>query len=228
MNLLIGGPVSCRGWILPKWLEHTEAAARVAGIEPKYLIAADSNDDCWPALESVNNRLTRAYLNDPRDEDVRDWLVPRLERMVVLRNQVLARVRKLRPDVFLSLDSDILLHPDSIKNLLETLQDYDVVGGYAYLGPGTHLPTWANLVEGELERDELVGYVGDVGVVMAIKAMKPTAYAIDYRYHQKGEDPGICEAWVDAGLRIGLDSRVVNKHVMERWQLPLVDERCGY
>lgn len=214
--------------MLPRWLEHAEASAQEAGVIPRYLVAADPNDDCWSVLQVVKDRLLGIMLNDPRDEDVRDWQVARLERMVELRNRVLVEVRKLQPDVFLSLDSDILLHPQAIKNLLETLQDYDVVGGYTYLGPGTHLPSWANLVDDELERDERVGYVGEVDVVMAIKAMKPTAYVFDYEYHKKGEDPGICKIWMGAGLRIGVDARVVNKHVMEPWQLSLVDERCGY
>lgn len=230
MDLLIGCPVSRRGWILPAWLQHAEAAAAHAGVAARYIILADRDDDAWCALAPVADRLSRVEVHDPRRDDLRDWCTPgRVRRITELRNQLLGAVRVESPDVFLSLDSDILMHPHALRNMLETLAGYDAVGGYVYMDDTCASPSWGRVLEGgALDRVDVRGYLGPVEVIMAIKVMNARAYAHDYVDHPKGEDVGICLAWRQAGVRIGLDARVTSKHVMERPFLDRVDERCGF
>ena len=230
MNLLVGCPTARRGWILPRWAEHIDKAAADAGLTPRFIVLADPGDDAWHALKRYDDRLTRIVVTEPRHDGLRDWCTPgRLAHIIDLRNQLLTAVRAQAPDVFLSVDSDMLLHPATITNLLETLADFDAVGGYAYMNDGHACPSWGRILSGgALDRVDMPGYVGPVEVIMAIKAMTPAAYAHDYTAHPKGEDVGICLAWRDAGVRVGLDARVTSKHVMRRDLLDLVDERCGF
>lgn len=230
MDVLVGCPAARRGWILPRWAEHVDKAASNAGLAVRYIVAADPADDAWDALEPVADRLTRVEIVDDRERDERDWGAPgRKQRITDVRNELLVAVRREGPDVFLSVDSDMLLHPDTIGNLLETLVAYDVVGGYAYMSDTRACPSWGRVTaSGALDRVDTPGYVGPVEVVMGIKAMKPWAYAVDYRYHDKGEDVGIAVAWRDAGITVALDARVTSKHVMHPSALNRIDQRCGF
>lgn len=230
MDLLVGCPTAHRGWILPRWADHIDKAAANAGVAVRFIVLADERDDAWTALRPVADRLTRVAVHESPSTGLRDWCTPgRLAHIVEIRNQLLAAVRAESPDVFLSVDSDMLLHPATITNLLETLAGFDAVGGYAYMDNTHACPSWGRMLEGgALDRVDIPGYVGPVEVIMAIKAMTPNAYAHDYVEHSKGEDVGICLAWAQARLSIGLDARVTSKHVMERHLLDPIDERCGF
>lgn len=230
IDLLVGCPAAKRGWVLPRWANYIDKAAANAGVTARFIVLADQHDDAWTALTRVADRLTHVEVHEPHNDGLRDWCTPgRLAHIVELRNQLLAAVRAETPDVFLSVDSDMLLHPQAITNLLETLAGFDAVGGYAYMDDTHACPSWGRMLEGgALDRVDIPGYVGPVEVIMAIKAMKPSAYAHDYVEHSKGEDVGICLAWAQARLAIGLDARVTSKHVMERAFLNRIDERCGF
>jgi hypothetical protein len=67
-----------------------------------------------------------------------------------------------------------------------------------------------------------------VDVIMAMKLMKPSAYWVDYRDHEQGEDVGWSIACQEQHLRLGWDGRVCSKHVMKPEQLDPIDARCGY
>jgi hypothetical protein len=164
-----------------------------------------------------------------RSADQRDWGPDRYEQMVELRNRLLGRVRQLAPSWFLSLDSDILLHPQTLTNLLESTERFDAVGGRTYMTPGdTTCPSWGTVTHsGGLRRSDAEG-VFPIQVIMAIKLMSPAAYDVDYEYHAHGEDLGWAAACRRRGLRLGVDARVANKHVMSPAMLERTDPRCGF
>jgi hypothetical protein len=163
-----------------------------------------------------------------RGGDVRDWRPERYRQMVELRNLLLGAVRDQAPDVFLSLDSDILLHADQLTLMFETLQGYDAVGGRCYMTTaGTRFPSWGRLYNGMLQRYDATGTF-QVDVIMAIKLMSPAAYHVDYTFDLQGEDVGWSRNAVSAGLRLGWDGRVAAKHVLAPHLLTARDARVGF
>jgi hypothetical protein len=149
--------------------------------------------------------------------------------MVELRNRLLQIVRLLDPPLFLSLDSDILLHPDALRNMIESTDRFDVVGGKAFMtSTGSACPSWGfPTTGGGIHRSDAYG-VFAVDIVMAIKLLTPKAYEVEYEFHGHGEDVGFSRNCRAAGLALGADARVCNKHVMTPEWLERIDERCGF
>lgn len=230
MSLVVGCPVSRREWILPAWFDHVERAAEVAGLEPRYTFVVHPDDPSWDLIvgRDPNAWLVEAPFN--RGRDVRDWGPPaRYQQMVELRNLLLGAVRLQQPDLFLSLDSDILLHPDQLKFMIEALDRFDAVGGRCYMtASGTRFPSWGRLTRtGGLQRIDGDGTF-PVEVIMACKLMSPKAYAVDYRFDLQGEDVGWSRACTESGVRLGWDGRVIAKHVLAPHLLTARDVRVGF
>lgn len=231
--VIVGCPVSHRQWALDGWFDHVDAAAKVAGVEVGFVFVGDARHD--RSFEVIERRAPDAVIGQAvslRSTDVRDWGRPgRYAEMVVVRNQLLGLVRELDPDVFVSLDSDIMIHPDALGLLVEDLAagTWDAVGGKCFMTQaGTRFPSWARFGRsGGLERYDSDGCF-TVDVIMAIKAMSRTAYRVDYALHPQGEDAGWSVACRRAGLKLGWDGRVASKHVMAPHLLGHRDPRVGF
>lgn len=234
MRLLIGAPVVRREWIIDRWLTCAGESAARAGVDHSFVLIGGAEDPTFGVVDEMRAfDVARVYVEEPRTIDQRDWPLPgRLERMVQLRNMLLGYVRLDEPDLFLSVDSDILLHPDAISNLIETqaTKGWDAVGGYCYMtDEGRAYPSHGSFpAPSVFERRDVVGTVRPTQIIMAIKLLTPAAYAIDYVLHLRGEDIGFCQALAAEGLRCAIDARVVNKHVMTPDALDRTDPRCGY
>lgn len=234
MNLLVGCPIRDRAWIVPAWMAHLHASCDQAGVTAELLFVGDPADGTtWAAIDEhrAGRVVHRVVADEPADtEAAHSWPSWRKQRMVDLRNTLLAAVRDHAPDAFLSLDSDILVHRATVANLLESLARFDVVGGHCYLSRGTASPSAMRhaSVPGCWYRNDHRGGVTPVHVVMAIKAMSPPAYTVDYQYDQWGEDIGWSRAVRAVGLRIGWDTRTVNKHIMYPGQLETRDRRYDW
>lgn len=231
--VIVGCPVRARAWIMPSWFDHVEAALAVAGVSASYAFVAPWGDETLPILQERTAGLAAVGLSDEPDAYVeRQWHQrARIERMVSVRNQLLATVRARRPDVFLSVDSDVLLHPMAIAELLEGLGRFDAVGGGTFLTEfGNQFPSCGWVLGCDGFRREAMLHQGTipVGVIMAVKAMSPAAYAVDYEHNLQGEDIGWSVAAARAGVKLGWDNRHYSKHVMDRAALGRVDERCGF
>lgn len=230
-EFVVGCPVYKRDWIIPRWFSHVEVAAARAGVEPVYAFVMDERDQA--TIDAISDQHGVGYalnvLEPEEHDDKRVWNMKRFEWMTTLRNELLGVVRIIEPALFLSLDSDILLHPDAIKNMMETIETCDAVGGKAYMTEhGTRCPSWAKIKpNGSLHRENCDG-VMDVEVLMAVKMMRPSAYTVDYVAHAQGEDIGWSLACREKGLKFRWDGRVANKHVMSREALHKVDERVGF
>lgn len=227
-GFLVGCPVSQRAWILPRWHEHVEAAAAAAGVEAQYLFVADPCDeDTVAIIEGMGASVV--WVADGRPDDTRHWNNDRYRHLADLRNRLLEAVRAIDPDLFLSLDSDVLLHPEALPNMIESLARFDVVGGATYMtSTGTACPSWGSISRGGgLIRGDACG-VFPVEVVMAIKLLTPRAFDVRYACHSHGEDLAFSINCREAGLRLGVDARVASKHVMSPAQLERIDVRCGF
>lgn len=229
MRLLVGCPVAHRDWVLPKWFDHVEGACAVAGVEPEFVFVCDRRDPSWACIEILAPEATLVSCVTTAGGDVRRWGPRRYAEMVVLRNELLGVVRDEKPDAFLSLDSDILVHPMQVEYLLNALHRFDAVGGRCYMTPqGVRFPSYAMLSRsGGLQRRDVEG-VFPVDVIMAIKLMGPAAYEVNYRADPQGEDVGWSKACRERGLTLGWDGRLAAKHVMGPHMLDPVDPRVGY
>ncbi len=211
-----------------------------AGLEPGFVFVIDpvvSADTYEKVLAKVGGRQVEfVFVDDSNGPPIgveRNWgKVPdRIQRIAELRNLMLGAVRQQAPDLFLSVDSDVLLHPDQLANMVSCLDRFDAVGGKCYLNiRGTKDPSYAliNKSTGAMRRPDFFGVI-KADVIMAIKLMTPAAYTIDYGGgDRRGEDLIWSRRARAAGVRLGFDGRAVAKHVMEPDQRDAYDKRCGF
>lgn len=235
MRLLVGCPVRDRGWILGEWFDYLEHACGQANIIPEYVFISGASYDNTDKVLYKRTRDRTAELIHISDPGLppgldRSWGRERLEFMVDVRNQLLGLVRESKPDLFLSLDSDILIHPEAIVNMIETVRDYDAVASRVYLHKNELITNWGNWIHPNqrMRRGQDRGGVFPADILMAVKMMKPAAYNVDYEFHFHGEDLGWSWACREAGLKFGVDARTISKHCLNRKMLDVVDPRVGY
>lgn len=219
--MLVGCPIRDRTWILPRWREHALVALERAIIEPCFLFVVGSDDEdtikmvtSWPDTEVI-------LIDEPTGPAQRNWdNKDRLTHMAEIRNIMLKRVREIDPDLFLSLDSDMLLDPRAISCMVQVLYSMSpqcwAVGGKASMNKGdNHCPSFGYFLPGQagirrFDYDEML----KVDVIMAIKLMTRQAYSVDYSYHESGEDYAWSRSVFSAGGSLWWDGRVTNKHIM--------------
>lgn len=232
MKLLVGCPLYRREWCIAHYLDYAEAAAVEAGFRPDYLFVGPQDDPTMLLIDEWSREhRRRAFLEpEPQNDDPGEhtWNPTRYEFMAQLRNRLLGAVRQLEPELFLSLDSDILLNQRALLSALEGVGQFDAVGLKVHMFPGLDHPSYAMLrgIAG-LERQEWDGF-GRVDVIMAAKLMTSVAYNVDYSAHHLGEDVGWSINCRDQGVILGFDGRITSKHLMTREQLDQIDPRCGY
>lgn len=218
---------------MPSWFDHVEVALAAAGVAATYAFAVSAGDETLPViLERTAGAALVACTEEPEPYEERQWhRRARIDRMVEVRNLLLGLVRTASPEVFLSVDSDILLHPLAIAELLEGLGRFDAVGGGTFLTEfGQQFPSCGWVLGCDGFRRQPMEHRGTipVGVIMAVKAMGRAAYAVDYVANGQGEDIGWSVAAARAGVKLGWDNRHYSKHVMSRESLDRFDERCGW
>lgn len=237
MDIVVGCPVANRNWILPTWFDYVEKAfdgvARVS-----YAFALDLGDeDTLACIDAHSGMYDFKYhtvmLTDSGSSGrgLRNWHQPsRLSYMAELRNGLLGLVRKSSPDLFFSIDSDILVHPDSVKKCIDPILEgrFDAVASKVYLGKGQGIVNGATYSRqrGLFRTD--VPYLTKVDVLMAYKAMNSKAYNIDYKFNTLGEDIGWSMECKENDVKLGYTGEVASKHVMEPSDLDRFDKRCGY
>jgi hypothetical protein len=243
MHLVIGCPIRDRAWIIPDWFDHVRTAIDMLTIEHEIrpvvefaFIGDPEGDPTFPAIDLACTRLGFSRTVIEVDEDYepykRAWNMKRYQHMADLRNRLLWHVRSIEPDLFWSLDSDVLVAPRALATLVETLRyerEFDAAGGKIYMtSKGTGHSSYGMLLgQGGLLRPEADGLFA-VDVIMATKLMTSKAYAVDYSAHRQGEDIGWSLSARKAGCKLIWDGRVCSKHVMEPAELYKVDERVGF
>lgn len=221
-DLIIGGPISRREWIIDRWYEHAHRAAERAGLTPTFLHVVNVHDT--PTRDRLDPDSIQVVTEEPKRQDVRTWNHKRYQHMADLRNLGLAAVRERQPRYFLSCDSDILLHPQAIASLIDALDRpalerirFDAVGGKCFMTNTDEYPSCGMMSRtGGIRRVDTPNGVFPVDVIMGLKLMSPAAYAVDYQFHLHGEDIGWCLAARAAGVKIGWDGRVLSNHVHDR------------
>lgn len=217
-----------REWSLPMWFDHVELAC---GATPRYVFIGDQDNDpeTYAVIKERAGDFVWVQEPEARPLDIREWNPRRYTRMAEVRNKLLAAVREIGPDVFFSLDSDVLLHPDALRGMLGVLDEGNAVGGKVFLSEyGRECPSWATLGrEGSIRRSDSSGTF-PVDVIMAVKLMSPAAFAVDYRFDLQGEDIGWSKAARETGVKLMWYGGVTSKHLFTPAQLHEVDDRVGW
>lgn len=239
VELVIGCPVKDRTWILPHFLDAAKEAAERSGMSYKFVFVlgrptrgVDNDQDVilghWGPHEDAPS-LRFEYSKNVSEGYRRDWNMKRYVEMSRHRNLLLQAVREEQPDFFLSLDSDIIVHPELINSFMRDVDKFDAIGGRAYMTTSrTDFPSIGVFDrQGRMRRPD-----GDnirrADVIMAVKFMTPRAYKIDYKPDRLGEDIGWSANAVDAGLTLGWDGRLVNRHIMAPDLLTTFDKRVPW
>jgi hypothetical protein len=241
-DIVIGCPVANRAWVLPKWFEHVFDACNEAVLMPHFVFVVPPGDRETKDVirDSVARSSLRPYCemlidNTPPPPPVRRWNRQRFEQMVVLRNQLLKRVRQIGPSYFWSLDSDMLCHYRALAEAREVLdtKDCSAVGMHAYMSMvGREHGSKRQLI-GEKSgnarvHDSELGNVYPADVVMASVLMGPKAYLVDYQMDLDGEDTGWAKACKAKGLRFMWAGNALCKHILEPEMLDREDWRVGF
>lgn len=235
MRILAGCPISSdRSWIIEQYKQYLEASTRNAGVELDVLFLAYREDDPqWlvDAYPSAEIEFTDLH-SEPGDHH---WSQRRYHHMSELRNELLSHVRQREPEIFLSLDSDVLLHPQAIKSALgifDAQPELWAVGTKCYLSKRSerypNAGYWSRRGHPGMWNRSLGNRPVRADVLMASTLMKPSAYNTDYRFHNQGEDLGWSIAIHEQGGKMFFDPSVVSKHVMAPELLHEIDPRVGY
>jgi len=202
-----------------------ESAVRAGFEDIGFLLLGDPRDPTFVEAiitgpSNTPTTIMTAKENSYKSGDTkRHWEHDRYREMVSIRNLMLDNVREMKPDLFLSLDTDMLLHPNAILEMSDLLDEsnFDAIGGKAYMSPNsTRFPSYGmHGNAGGLLRPDTTDDI-EVDVIMAIKLMTPAVYNnIDYHFDTKGEDIGWSDSARKAGFKLGWCGAVVNEHVMK-------------
>ena len=134
IDIIIGCPTRNRTWILPTWKKYVEEAVPDDWYCSYVFVVGEDDEETIEMLSSWDSTKI-IKVTEPEIPEERSWgNKERFRHMAFLRNTMLDYVRKQSPDLFLSLDSDILINSKTICNLYETVVqcNADAVGGLTY------------------------------------------------------------------------------------------------
>jgi hypothetical protein len=233
MKLIIGCPMYKRSWILHHWIKSI--ISQSIPVNDIGFIFEVSPDDTATiqALESWRKfDKRRPYFEIKIREDIphfehenngRQWSMSKYVNMVSLRNSLLESVRKIQPEYYFSLDTDILLtNTNTIELLIAHIKSgADAVNPLMFMTPfGTMYPSvmdWRLDVPAKAFRKEKyeLGHYFQSDVIMAAKMMSKDVYNnINYTLHEQGEDVGWSLECKKAGFKLYSASYIYAPHIM--------------
>lgn len=239
-RLILGAPVANRAWALPAWFDHLAAQSRPPdGVV--FVHSGHRGDETWEALRHGAALLGLDHVrvvHDPAPAHERGDPA-RYATLARLRNRLLAEARLFEnPDVFVSLDSDVLLtDPSTLENLEGHLHaGADTASPVLWLA-SDHQPDseaynagwWATTDTGSGDRAFYRrpvaaipwGETVQIDVPMAAVAMNRRVLdRCRYRWHECGEDLGFAQDLDLIGARCVWDTTLVAKHVWSQAELP--------
>lgn len=223
-KVLIGCPVRNRAWILPRYLE----SLRSLDYDPHKIeycfVVNDSTDNTLEILRNFKYevlnpvRIINCNLQGNNGHQRGQYSFFHL---AILRNILLDEFLKSDCEYLLSVDSDILLPPNTIKALQKPQSDIIsalVCNGHEIGDEGIYniLNRKAN---GRYEHirnfpSDQVFEVDCTGAAYLIKRKVVEKYRVRYSASRGSEDIGFCEDAKAKGIKIYCNPQVVAKHEM--------------
>ena len=239
MNLLVGCPVYERGWVLPRWFDHL--AEWTQHVHVMFVFAyTPGSDDTMDIIEQKTREVdalwTYETVTEGNHSTQRNWGDRgRIETLAGLRNRLLGQARDIEPDYYLSLDSDILVPPwETFSLLFEGLKQFDAVAPLVYLGGGEISNVFYQRqrdIRRRVQKKQFYDTPQPVEIICAAKLMAPNLFndqRVQYGYHGAGEDIYWSQQATSYGHKLGFDTRVKTKHIMQPEQLDKEDPRVGW
>ena len=247
-TILLGMPIHNREWILPIFLEKVSQIDYPKELITIYFLVNNSVDDSFNIvkkfkdenkslykeiiIEEVNNvnKIIDTRENDLRMKHTFEWLSH-------LRNIILRKTVKLNCDYLFSLDSDILVEPDILNNLLSS--EKNICSSIIYNGFELHqdrpfaFPNILNNINGEWKH--IVNYrtkfpyknepnkIIEVGMTGAVSIIsKEVCKVAKYEKHFIGEDCAFSESALKYGYKSycnisQLSHHIMNKEGLDKW-----------
>jgi hypothetical protein len=218
MKVIVGAPVFNRAWILPTWWKYM--AKQTVQPDGFCFVMGESTDNTQSQLFAIDvdvpGKITvvksrfPVYTRDQRGADSNDkW---RARHMAAVRNELRTLFLKQDADVFISLDTDILLtDPTSIEQMVNSIENsgHDVVCALTSLSPNPavlccNAGWWAGGDLGDYHRGWRRAEERDVeersspvriDIPMAVYAIRRWMLAMSkYKEHECGEDIGFADS----------------------------------
>lgn len=233
MRVAIGCPVYERAWVLDRWFDGMQS---INGHDVVFCFAVTpGSDDTQTVIQRrVLERgadLAVVSIREGLHANKRNWGNPeRIETLAACRAALDELVRRESPDVFLSVDSDIVLPPNAM-DLIAGLDSFDVIAPLVYLGPSTITNAFTDDRRHPIKRLPPHTGVRSVDIVCAAKAVSRRVLMdkkVKYGVSSHGEEKPWCRAAQDAGYSLGWDPNVKCKHIMSPDQLDREDARIGW
>ncbi|MGV6936015.1 glycosyltransferase [Paenibacillus sp. CMM36] len=236
-TVTIAAPIRNRAWILPSYLRRIiDINYPKTKIELLFVIN-DSEDISLDILNSFKKENKHAFKSiridvynrkapvDKRDLNIRNNFI--YDHLSKLRNYIMS---KIKTDYLMFIDTDILVQPDIINNLLKHKQDIVsslIWNGYItrpdkpYLYPNimkknnhgyfehivnNQVKNAPSLPSSSLIEVDLTGAV----ILLSRKVYKSAKYG----FHPQGEDAYFCKMAQDKGFELFCDLSVFSNHIM--------------
>lgn len=232
MKVVVGCPVFQRGWVLDRWFNAIAAPAFDLSFVFAYTPSTDGTLELIEAQRAAGTPVEILQVTEGDHTGKRDWYKEsRLRTMATMRNMLLDYVATTDADLYLSLDSDILLPRDAIYQLATDCSTYHAVAPLVYLGVGNLTNAFFRKDTRPAKRLQDIGQLVGADIICAAKMMTRDLFTDDrvrYDFHTSGEDIAWSFSATEHGYQLGFDSRVRCKHVMKQDQLDQVDQRIGW
>jgi hypothetical protein len=241
LRLIVGCPIAHRAWALPRWMEClARQTRRPDGLA--FVHSGQVDDETWVSahVEAARHDFLPVAIQHAPQPTHQRHDNDRFATLAELRNKLLTLARDhLHADLFLSLDSDVMLeNPRTIEHLelLVTEQGFDIASPATFMHPlasnaDIEQPPycWAfnagwwkpGGVLNDPERPWLRPSPDTIAWGEKIETQVPMAAwlgnrrAMDcrYRFHESGEDLGFAHDIDAEGLRVIWDTSLRARHI---------------
>lgn len=231
-NIMMGCPVHNRAWVLPLYLKYILSIDYPKKNITLCFILNDSHDESQKILENFKYNHIEDYndiiirnLKYNMPDDIRQCRVSRkvYQRLAWVRNEFISNVKD--EDYVMSIDSDILVPPNILKELIA--QKKDIISALLFNDPSMRYPNILLIENGlmkhyfEFPKDS-VFEVDITGAVYLIKSK--ICKRVKYGYDKYGEDIPFCISAKKLGYKIWCNSSVSCRHIMYPYMLTQKDK----
>lgn len=225
-KILIGCPARNRDWILPRYLEALEKLDYDDSKLEYCFIVNDSTDKTLEIFQEFRNKKSnqvRIITCNLQGNTGHNRGYYSFFHLAILRNILLGELLKSDCEYLLSVDSDILVPPHTLKYLLA--DNCDIISALVCNGHEIGDKNIYNILKRKL--DERYEHIRDfpsdqifevdcTGAAYLIKREVIDKYRLRYSASRGSEDIGFCENAKARGIKIYCNPQVEAKHEMIR------------